>query len=840
MFCGARILPSALVDRQPNVRPNHAMHTMIISVGHCLWITSLYLAGAQLLDGAATVLLPWIYLLHKALAIVFVIGCVLRSAISGKLAGAAALMGLGLTLTLPAQWQLLANLLIGGTVILYLGADKATARRARVLTLPAVLVTLALVGHLYILLPQGLSSDANSPFLPALISTPGMAYLSVDALSRDSECRDCHPKTHDQWRTSAHRFSSFNNPAYRFTVLETRSKLRQRNGHSTAARLCAGCHDPVALLTGAFDDENFDLPHEQSELGVTCLTCHGTSAVTTTRGNASLKIEPPPDYPFARAESQTLRWLHDKTLRSTPAFHKASMLKPVHHTPAFCGACHKAHLPQALNDYRWLRGQNHYDSFLQSGISGHSARSFYYPDQAASGCASCHMKNKGAPTHRFPGANTALPALVPERIPASVAKVHEDQLKNAVTVDIISIRPRGAIAFDLPLATVAIEAGREYVAEIVLANRRVGHHFTQGTADSNQVWLDVALGSDDQIFSQSGGQDEARRVDRSAHFVNSYQLDRKGQRIDRRNAEDIHAPLYDHQIPPGSADVVRFAFQLPAALPLKPDQRLQLTARLKYRKFDTHYVELITGGANTLPITEISSDQVIFGEADSQSAETWRRLNDYGIALLGKPGGRAQARAIAVFEQVAQLNPAHGLLNLARAKFVAGDLSGARKALDLARPLSAHPWTVTWLEGELAFAQGNLDDAIQAYTRVAGTEFETARERGFDFAGDYEVRNRLGSAYFLRGIQQGESEDFRHAISHYRAVLSMDSENPAAHFGIAQVFYALNRPTQAEHHRQLHETYRVDEQAIARVGAFARQDPLIDQAADPLNLYRLH
>ena len=49
----------------------------------------------------------------------------------------------------------------------------------------------------------------------------------------------------------------------------------------------------------------------------------------------------------------------------------------------------------------------------------------------------------------------------------------------------------------------------------------------------------------------SGGLNpDDQAVDPYSHFVNAYVLDRDGNRIDRRNAEDIFTPLYNHQIPP--------------------------------------------------------------------------------------------------------------------------------------------------------------------------------------------------------------------------------------------------------------------------------------------------
>ncbi|HBO50615.1 MAG TPA: hypothetical protein DD471_01420, partial [Planctomycetes bacterium] len=58
-------------------------------------------------------------------------------------------------------------------------------------------------------------------------------------------------------------------------------------------------------------------------------------------------------------------------IKGKPAFHKRTFLKPVHQTTEFCGTCHKVHLPEELNKYKWLRGQNHYDAYHLSGVSGH-------------------------------------------------------------------------------------------------------------------------------------------------------------------------------------------------------------------------------------------------------------------------------------------------------------------------------------------------------------------------------------------------------------------------------------------------------------------------------------
>ena len=97
--------------------------------------------------------------------------------------------------------------------------------------------------------------------------------------------------------------------------------------------------------------------------------------------------------------------------------------------PALCLTCHKVSLDVPVNDYRWLRGQNEYDNWHDSGVAQNAARTFYRPRDPITGqpvkknCQDCHMPLEDAPlgdvsakdgkvrSHRFIAVNTALPAL---------------------------------------------------------------------------------------------------------------------------------------------------------------------------------------------------------------------------------------------------------------------------------------------------------------------------------------------------------------------------------------------------------------------------------------------
>ena len=258
-------------------------------------------------------------------------------------------------------------------------------------------------------------------------------------------------------------------------------------------------------------------------------------------------------------------------------------------------------------------------------------------------------------SHLFPAANTGIAHL---RSQPEIVKQEQDFLKGSVRVDIFGLREGGSIdgALLAPLRPVipTLKPGQRYLLEVVVRTVRVGHPFSQGTADSNEIWVDAkvtrgvtspahptpsspAIESRSRmggvIIGRNGGLGPHKEVDPWAHFVNVYMLDREGNRIDRRNPQDIFTPLYNHQIPPGAAQVVHYELVVP------PDQREPLTLELKlqYRKFDTLYMNYVFNTnyakgnpftlTNELPITTIASDQLTFA-VEGMPSDEWRVTGD--------------------------------------------------------------------------------------------------------------------------------------------------------------------------------------------------------------------
>ena len=737
-------------------------------------------------------------------------------------------------------------------------------------------------------------------FEPSLARTAGGTFIPAAQLMNDASCAECHPDSHAAHAVSAHSFSSFHNPLYLAAVRNTRASVAARDGDVQASRWCAGCHDPVPFFSGKFDDPDYDDVNDPTAgASITCTVCHGVTEIGAhggVRGNADYVLSAPEPYPFEGSENAVLKWVNRQLVKAKPAVHKKDMLKPLHKSAEFCATCHKVGLPEALNDYKWLRGQNHYDSFLLSGVSGGGASSFYYPPVAEQDCNGCHMPRfasqdfgatPGAVSdgtggeydailsvhdHTFRGANTAAAWLRGE---ADALKIQEDFLKGCLRVDLFGVRADGRVDGELtaPLrpAVPELVPGGTVLLETVVRTLTLGHHFTQGTADSNEVWVELTVSSGGETLFTSGAEDAGNNVDPAAHFLNAFVVDRDGDRIARRNAEDIFTPLYNHQIPPGAASSLHYRLDVPGGLTAP----LTVSAKVKYRKFSADYMRFVAGAARpgdhplpvdltNPPVVVLAEDAVTFPVAGLPAAVNaavtnpprdipeWQRWNDYGIGALLK--GKAELRqAAAAFSEVEESGQYHGPLNLARVRHAEGRIDEA--AADLARAgeytdPAPPPWTVNWLAGVLNREAGRLDAAAENFRDVLRWDRPPTAEmqaRGFDFGRDYRVANLLGQTlYDLARRQRGDARKpererlLREAVAAFEGALDADIENVTALDGLARLHRELGDEKQAAEYRRLHARHKPDDTAAGRALRLAREKyPDAAKSAEMVVIYEL-
>jgi Tfp pilus assembly protein PilF len=403
---------------------------------------------------------------------------------------------------------------------------------------------------------------------------------------------------------------------------------------------CAGCHDPALLFSGMMDtpiQQNIHKP--EASAGLSCMMCHSIVQVKSTMGQGDFILEYPKLHELAASENPVIRSLHDFMVRLNPEPHRRVFLKPFmrDQVPEFCSGCHKVHLDQPFNNYRWLRGFNEYDNWQASGVSGQGARAFYYPATSMM-CADCHMplvpsKDEGnldgyVHSHRFPGANTAVPVANEDsaQLDASRNFLQDKQL----SVDIFAISPisknePSKTVFDYPkqeLSTTfavgeesdistprgpagearpitaplgrvdaAVRRGDDVLVDVVVRTRKVGHFFPGGTVDAFDVWLELQATDEkgQTIFWSGKVEDDGKGpVEPGAHFYKSLQIDAHGNPINKRNAWATRAVVYVHLIPPGAADTAHFHLHIPESA----GEHITLHSKLNYRKFqwwNTHF-----------------------------------------------------------------------------------------------------------------------------------------------------------------------------------------------------------------------------------------------------------
>ena len=728
------------------------------------------------------------------------------------------------------------------------------------------------------------TTTTTGDYLPARIITRGDLPRSAD-LQADIDahgfsvsaqigartCARCHAGIVEQWSTSAHRFASFNNPFYEATIDDLRQNATSSNPEVAAhivqfaelagqegkikSKWCSGCHDPALMLAGQMT-RDIDRNQPQAQAGLTCLACHAIDRIHDRTGNGNYNIadEQEDPYLFAEAESGLGRFVHDTAIKARPIVHKRQMLKPFFRAAEYCATCHKVSLDTRLNGYRWLRGQDEYDNWHDSGVALNASRTFYLPAYKRL-CQDCHMpyepieqpdvsaRDGLVRSHRFVAVNTALPFLRGNQ--ETIARIERFLRNEKLRVDLFALRRRdGETILALAPNRPALRPGESFAFDVVVRNLGVGHTFPGGTTDSNEGWLEVSVLNEDlEPLAISGELQEDGHVDPAAHFYKALMVDARGQAIHKRNAQDIVAPVYVRVIGPGTADVAHYSFRIPEDY---TGQRITLKARLLWRKFDRQYTEFAYHSnpagfraftqVPELPITEIAADAVTLpitrqsgAGRDRQSGETpasaataadWERFNDYGIGLLLQGDTQGAARA---FVRVAELAPERldGPRNLVRVAFQDGDLAAAYARLRHCEEIAPGDAQTAWVWGVVLQEDGRYQEAALAYRRVL-----------HDFPEDRATWRNLGRALYLDG-------HFAEALEALDQVLEIDPEDRAAHYHRMLALRALGRHDEARIAEQAYQYYQIDESAQEVTRQYRLQHPHDNREVLPVHVHPL-
>lgn len=678
------------------------------------------------------------------------------------------------------------------------------------------------------------------------------------------KCERCHADIVEQWASSAHRFSSFNNPFYVATLEYLRNTpvvpnefvdkhltkfgLPKEATGKVKSRWCAGCHDPLIQLSGRMVGD-IDKGSVEAQGGLICLSCHAIKEIPghTGNGNYVWNDQFKDSYIFSGVASGLGATMHDTYLKANPERHMADMLKPFYRKAEYCATCHKVALEQPLNDYRWLRGQNDYDGWHNSGVALNAARTFYLPPKARQ-CQDCHMplvdapkgdlsaKNGKVRSHRFTAANTALPWL---RGDTKMLEETEKFLRGKI----LRLTIAGVSGTEGQIVPLTDGAAHEFAPtkdhvelHVVVRNLGVGHTFPSGTNDSNEAWIEVTTTGKDGAQS-AGALDHDGHVDENTRIFNAVLVNKNGNRIEKRNAHEMVTSIYTAVIPPSTSDLSRYSIPLPTSGDLSATTTVKV--RLLWRKFNRTYTEFAYAANRKgfakfnatpdLPVTEIAAftltikqegEHFIAQAGMPEGAKPGELAHDYAVGFL-RQGDFKLARQAAEKAIAEDPKSANYLRTRARIELEEGQFKAARQTLTDAEKLTPADPQNAWLWAQVLVEEGHYPDADNAVNRTLAV-----------FPQDRMALKLKARIAYLDGR-------FEDALIPLEQALVIDPEDFTAHYYAMLAHRALGHVEQEKKSETAYKYYKADESAQQATLAFRQAEDETNFASQKIKVFTL-
>ena len=632
----------------------------------------------------------------------------------------------------------------------------------------------------------------DAPFLPSNATSVNGQFLDPRSFYTAKYCGHCHQESYHQWRQSVHA-NAFRNPWY----LKNVNMLIDEKGVQYS-RHCEGCHNPVALLSG---DLSQGMPKKRpfEDEGVTCSTCHSIQSVDTT-GTGSYVMGIPAVLVDEKGDPIT-RPVSDAEILAHLDRHSKAVMRPLYKTPEFCAGCHKAAIPRALDDYKWLRAFTVYDEWQGASFSKQSPLPFYRKD-TASNCLTCHMKAEPLPdgasdpgakngmlvSHRWLGGNTLMAAYYnyDEQTKKLVDFLRNGpDNKGVLNVDLFGLEKESAeatpqdqvLVAPLGLTSFSLAPAETLIADVVIQNKGIGHSLIPEQRDFYEAWVNFAVkDSSGKVLAESGFLQPDGNLDPSVHSFTNRLINNKGELNGLHDIWHNRVLAYNNTIQSGRSQLVRYRFRLPKDI----SGSVSITATVKYRRFNQQFIDYAMGQKHyPEPIVEMASQTRTFqiganAPATPQADENpeWMRWNNYGIALLDAQQYEASVHA---FERVAALRPdyADAYTNMAVVEISWERYTDA--GANLAKAL-------TLLPGDpRALYYRAIVERNAGHVREAVADFQTVLAK---YPRSKDALRELGFSYF-------QQHDYAQARDAYLKLQQIDPDDLAAHYSLAILYRRL-------------------------------------------------
>src|SRR5271170_4690815 len=388
----------------------------------------------------------------------------------------------------------------------------------------------------------------DKPYLPGNAAIQGEGFVQPGAFPNASYCAHCHEEAYHQWRQALHS-NSFRTPFYRTSVnilINTRGIEFSRH--------CDSCHNPIAVLAGGLtEDSKVDRRMDQD--GLTCASCQSIQKLQSIKGNGGFVMGIPSVMVDEKGNRIPGEVPYDDIMKHTDR-HAQAVMQDFYRTPEFCGACHKANLPDSLNDYKFIRAFTAYDEWQNSKFSRRNPLTFYSADFTT--CQNCHMKRApnllpdyGAKhgtfaSHRWLAGNTAVPFYYgfDEQLAKTIEFLKTGKFLN---VDIFALKKGDDDNVIAPLGSVPFQlAANETVeAYVVIQNKNIGHSLIPEVRDLYEAWVEfTAKDASGKEIYHSGFIKPDGMLDPRAHSFTNRPVTDEGDFVDNHKVWTIHSVAY--------------------------------------------------------------------------------------------------------------------------------------------------------------------------------------------------------------------------------------------------------------------------------------------------------
>lgn len=625
----------------------------------------------------------------------------------------------------------------------------------------------------------------EKPFLPSNATTDSGEFLDPKTFPTAAYCGHCHQESHKQWRQSAHA-NSFRAPWYKKNV----NLLMSTKGNEFA-RHCEGCHNPIALVSGSIT-KGVSQSRPTDDDGISCSVCHAIQSVDR-RGTGSYVMAQPAVL-VDEAGKPIYGKVADIDILSHLDRHSAAVMKPFYRTTDFCGACHKAALPQQLNDYKWQRAFSLLDEWQNSSFAKQSPLPFYVKPQVST-CQTCHMgreansspdpgaKEGKLASHRWIAANTMLPTYYKysEQLQKTTAFLQAD----VFNVDLFALEIGDKPEMVAPLGgrSFALHPGDPVTVSVVIQNKGAAHSHVPEQRDMYESWVQFTVKAPDgSIVSQSGFLKSDGSLDENAHSFTNRLINKEGTLNDLHQVWNNRVVAYNNTIQSGRSQIVRYQFHVPQNLTAGA---LTVTAQVNYRRFNQHFIDFALSKDYIQPVVTMTSRTRLLqiGSNEPQPADpadnpTWMRWNNFGIGLLD---AQQYDDSVHAFEQVVKLRPDYpdGYTNVALANFQSEKFEAARTQLQKALALAPNNARALYYMALVERNEGNLDGAIESLKKVAA-QFPNSRD----------AHRELGFSYYQQHKYQPAREE-------YERVQQIDPDDLSAHYNLSILYRRLGMKAEA-------------------------------------------